>query len=62
MSLRSIRATLAEFIAVNTVIAGFDPAIHDELQHNRNCKAVARGAAAWMRGSSPRMTPGSRLV
>jgi len=35
------------------VMAGFDPAIHDEAPQR---KGFRRRTASWMRGSSPRMT------
>jgi hypothetical protein len=38
-------------------LPGVDPAIHEAMHQRRTCcKAVARCASSWMRGSSPRMT------
>src|SRR5439155_24795123 len=38
------------------VIAGLDPAIHDDVSRKQCSQGCPWGCSSWMRGSSPRMT------
>jgi hypothetical protein len=42
---------------LSTVMAGLDPAIHDDVRQRQPYgKPAGSGLSSWMRGSSPRMT------